>query len=63
MSDDKLYDFTATLLHESIYGGGKAILLDCGGSKNIWFPKYLTQDNGDGTFTVPEWLAVSKGIV
>ena len=25
--------------------------------------KKLTEDNGDGTFTIPEWLAVEKGIV
>jgi uncharacterized protein YpmB len=29
----------------------------------IWVPKSQVQNNGDGTFTMPEWLAIDKGLV
>ena len=58
MSQD-LYDFAAELVRET----DLAVLLDCGEAHPIWFPKSLTEDNGDGTWTVPEWLAEDKGIV
>lgn len=56
---DRLYDFDAELKMET----DKALLLDTGNDKPIWFPKSLTENNDDGTFTVPEWLAIDKGIV
>jgi hypothetical protein len=28
-----------------------------------WFPKSQVENNGDGTFTMPEWLAIEKGFV
>lgn len=56
---DKLYDFAAELNSET----DKAFLLDTGDAKPVWFPKSLTEDNGDGTYTVPEWLAIDKEIV
>ena len=58
MSDPKLFDFAATLKHET----DNAYLVN-DGDKDYWLPKKLTEDNGDGTFTIPEWLAVEKGIV
>lgn len=54
----ELHDFSASQIFET----DDAILLDCGGRNGIWFPKKLTEDNGDGTYTVPEWLAIKKGI-
>ncbi len=31
------------------------------GETTEWVPKSLVEDNRDGTFTMPEWLAVDKG--
>jgi hypothetical protein len=58
MSDAKLFDFAATLKHET---DGAFLVND--GDNDFCLPKKLTEDNGDGTFTLPEWLAVEKGIV
>lgn len=33
------------------------------GSKTEWVPKSLVEDNKDGTFTMPEWLARDKGFI
>jgi hypothetical protein len=33
------------------------------GDKDYWLPKKLTENNGEGTFTIPAWLAVEKGII
>lgn len=54
----ELYDFAATLKHET-----DAAFLVTDGIKDYWLPKSMTENNGDGTFTLPEWLAVEKGIV
>ena len=40
----------------------RAVLVN-DGDKDYWLPKSLTENNGDGTFTIPEWLAIEKGIV
>ena len=58
MTDPGLFDFAATLKHET-----ESAYLVNDGDKDYWLPKKLTEDNGDGTFTIPEWLAVEKGIV
>ncbi len=29
----------------------------------IWVPKSMAEKNSDGTFTMPEWLAIDKGLV
>jgi len=29
----------------------------------IWLPKSQCEDNEDGTFTMPEWLAKGKGLI
>jgi hypothetical protein len=58
MADPKLFDFAGTLKHET----EKAFLVT-DGTKDYWLPKGMTENNGDGTFTIPEWLAVEKGIV
>jgi hypothetical protein len=33
------------------------------GAKTEWIPKSQCEDNGDGTFTMPEWLAKDKGFI
>jgi hypothetical protein len=33
------------------------------GDRTEWVPKSQVEDNGDGTFAMPEWLAVDKGFV
>ena len=33
------------------------------GSKNEWVPKSQVEDNRDGTFTMPEWMAKEKGFI
>lgn len=57
-SDPKLIDIAAELRHET----EKAFLL-FDGDKEGWVAKSLVEDNGDGTFTMPEWLAKDKGFI
>ena len=33
------------------------------GTKTEWVPKSQVEANGDGTFTMPEWLAKDKGFI
>lgn len=33
------------------------------GDKTEWVPKSQVEDNGDGTFTMPMWLAKEKGFI
>ena len=33
------------------------------GSKTEWVPKSQVEKNGDGTFTMPQWLAKDKGFI
>lgn len=33
------------------------------GVRSEWVPKSQVEDNGDGTFTMPEWLAKEKGFI
>ena len=33
------------------------------GSKTEWVPKSQAEENGDGTFTMPRWLAKEKGFI
>lgn len=40
----------------------KAFLL-YDGSKEAWVPKAQVEDNGDGTFSMPEWLAMNKEFI
>ena len=62
---DKLVDIDLEKRHET----DSAFLLTDGSEgkdgKEIrfWVPKSQCQDNEDGTFTMPEWLAIEKGIV
>ncbi len=54
----KLIDVAAELRHET----DKAFLLS-DGDKQVWVAKALVEDNGDGTFTMPEWLAIEKELI
>ncbi len=38
-------------------------LLIFDGDKRVWLPKSLVEENGDGTFAMPEWLAHEKGLI
>ena len=40
----------------------KAILLN-DGKTEAWVPKSQIEDNKDGTFTMPEWLAKDKEFI
>lgn len=40
----------------------KAYLLYDGARKE-WVPKSLVENNEDGTWTMPEWLALEKGFI
>jgi hypothetical protein len=33
------------------------------GKTTEWVPRSQVEDNGDGTFTMPEWLAKDKGFI
>lgn len=54
----ELFDLTADIEAET----EKAWRLNDGTHKE-WVPKSQVQDNGDGTFTMPQWLAEEKGFV
>lgn len=57
MPDLRLFDFSAELKHET-----ERAFLVTDGVDDYWLPKAMTENNGDGTFTLPEWLAIEKGI-
>jgi hypothetical protein len=56
--DPPLFDMAAEIRRET----DKAWLL-FDGTKEAWVPKSQVEDNKDGTFTMPEWLAKDKGFV
>lgn len=65
---EKLIDIAAELRHET----DKAYLIYDGRDENIkgekkelrtWIPKSKCEMNDDGTFTMPEWLALEKGFI
>ena len=58
MGDAKLFDLAAEIKGESDLAWR---LFD--GDKTEWVPKSQVEDNGDGTFTMPEWLAKDKGFI
>ena len=33
------------------------------GDQEVWLPKSQVEDNGDGTYSMPEWLAMEKGLI
>jgi len=54
----ELFDFAA-----EIKGETKAAYRLYDGKITEWFPKSQIENNGDGTFTCPMWLAEEKGLV
>lgn len=54
----KLIDIAAEIKGETEKG---LRLFD--GAKTEWVPKSQVEDNEDGTFTMPEWLARDKGFI
>ena len=54
--DQKLFDLEAEVRGET----DRALCL-YDGTRAEWVPKSQVEDNGDGTFTMPTWLAVEKG--
>lgn len=58
MADEKLIDIAGEKRGET----EKALRL-YDGSRTEWVPKRYVEDNGDGTFTMPEWLAHEKGFI
>ena len=58
MPKSELFDFAAEVKGET----EKALQL-FDGSKTEWVPKSQVEDNGDGTFTMPVWLAKDKGFI
>ena len=54
----RLTDIAAELKHET----PKAFLI-FDGAKSEWVPKSMVENNRDGTFTMPEWLAKDKGFI
>jgi hypothetical protein len=55
---ERLFDFDAELKHET----DKAFLVIYEG-EGYWLPKSMTEDNGDGSFTIPYFLAYDKGMI
>lgn len=33
------------------------------GDKSVWLPRSQIEINDDGTITMPEWLALDKGLI
>lgn len=58
MSNHPLVEIAAELIHET----EKAFLL-FDGVRKAWVPKSVTQDNGDGTFTMPERVAQEREFI
>ena len=55
---DRLIDIAAEIRGET----EKALRL-FDGDKTEWVPKSQVEDNKDGTFTLPQWLAKEKGFI
>lgn len=57
-SNSDIIDITAIQRHETEL----AYLID-DGDKKVWVSKKLAQKNDDGTFSMPEWVALEKGLI
>jgi len=55
---DRVVDIAAQVRGET----EKALRLH-DGDKTEWVPKRFVENNGDGTFAMPEWLAQEKGFI
>lgn len=58
MGKRELYDFAALVKGETEKG---IKLFD--GARTEWLPKKYVQNNEDGTWTIPVWLAEEKGFI
>jgi hypothetical protein len=58
MSKRELVDITA-----EVRGETDAAWRIFDGSKTEWVPKSQCENNGDGTFSMPIWLAKEKGFI
>ena len=58
MSNDAPIDIAATIIADIT----KSYYLHAG-TKTEWVLKSQVQDNNDGTFTMPHWLAKDKGFI
>jgi hypothetical protein len=58
MGKKELIDIAAQIKIET---AKEFLLFD--GKTEEWVPKSQVEDNGDGTFTMPEWLAKDKGFI
>ena len=70
MAKSELIDVAAELRHETnnaylLFDGRTQIKKgDTAPSELlIWVPKSQVEQNDDGTFTMPEWLALDKGFI
>ena len=54
-----IIDLAGTLLSQT----EGAYRIDFGELAPVWMPKSQVEDNGDGTFAMPEWLAKEKGLI
>lgn len=57
--DDKIVDIKVHIKHET----EKAILVDDLKGKPVWLPKSQVEIHPDGEISLPEWLAIGKGLV
>lgn len=57
-ADEKLTDIALQVRRET----SKAWLVT-DGDVEVWLPKSQCELNGDGTFTMPEWLAIEKELI
>lgn len=57
-NDNRLTEVAAQIRHET----EKAYLL-FDGAREEWVPKSVVENNNDGTFTMPEYLAKQKGFI
>ena len=57
-STSDIADIEAELLNET-----PAAFRITDGKVTVWVPKSQVEHNNDGTFTMPSWLAVEKGLV
>jgi hypothetical protein len=55
---DEVVEIAAQIEHQT---PGAYLLND--GARKEWFPKSVTEDNKDGTFTVPYNMAHEKGFI
>lgn len=67
---NKLIDISAVIRHETdsaylLYDGRREVKKgdEVSSELRIWVPKSQVEDNGDGTFALPFWLAKEKGFI